>query len=216
MVNDLSKTDSVFNTFVLEIRDRDIQKDRMRFRKNLERMGEIMAYEISKGLSYSVEAVITPLGETEVRVPDEDPVLISILRAGLPFHQGFLNVFDHADNGFVSAYRRAHKGGDFEIEIDYVSAPNLDDRVVVLIDPMLATGSSVDATYRALRARGNPSQVIVASAIASKQGIDFVRQNLPANTVVWAGAIDEELTAQSYIVPGLGDAGDLAYGVKNS
>ncbi len=216
MVHDLSKQNSVFNTFLSEIRDHEIQTDRMRFRRNLERMGEIMAYEISKTLSYGSIEVVTPLGEAQVSVPEADPVLITILRAGLPFHQGFLNLFDHADNGFVSAYRRAHKGGDFEIEIDYVSAPDLQDQVVVLIDPMLATGSSVECAYRALRSKGTAARWIIASAIASKQGVDFVRKNLPAGTEIWAGAIDDELTAQSYIVPGLGDAGDLAYGRKNS
>lgn len=216
MVHDLSQHNTVFNTFLSEVRDQEIQKDRMRFRRNLERMGEIMAYEISKELSYSPSEVITPLGEAEINTPDEEPVLISILRAGLPFHQGFLNVFDHADNGFVSAYRRAHKGGDFEIEIDYVSAPSLEGKTVVLVDPMLATGSSLECAYRALRAKGEPEKLIIASAIASKQGIDYLRKNLPANLIIYAGAIDDELTAQSYIVPGLGDAGDLAYGLKNS
>lgn len=216
MVNDLSKQNSVFNTFLAEVRDRDIQQDRMRFRRNLERMGEIMAYEISKTLSYELTEVITPLGEAELNLLDDQPVLVTILRAGLPFHQGFLNMFDHSDNGFVSAYRRAHKGGDFEIEIDYVSAPDLEGRTVIMIDPMIATGSSVESAYRALRSKGEPGRVIIAAAIASKQGVDYVRKQLPSGISIWAGAIDDELTAQSYIVPGLGDAGDLAYGLKNS
>lgn len=215
MVNDLSLTPSVFNTFIAEIRDHEIQKDRMRFRRNLERMGEVMAYEISKSLPQETREVITPLGEAHVTSPSEWPVLVAILRAGLPFHQGFLNYFDRAENGFVSAYRRSHKGGEFEIEIDYVSAPNLDGRTVILIDPMVATGSSVECAYKALRAKGSPSKLIIASAIASKQGIDLIRKRLPGETQIWAGAVDDELTAQAYIVPGLGDAGDLAYGNKN-
>jgi uracil phosphoribosyltransferase len=216
MVHDLSKSASVFNTFLAEIRDHEVQTDRMRFRRNLERMGEIMAYEISKTLQFGQLEVITPLGEATVDVIENDPVLVTILRAGLPFHQGFLNMFDHADNGFVSAYRRAHKGGDFEIEIDYVSSPSLEGQTVIMIDPMIATGSSVECAYKALRAKGNPERLIVAAAIASKQGVEHIRKNLPATLEIWAGAIDDELTAQSYIVPGLGDAGDLAYGLKNS
>lgn len=215
MVNDLSLSPSVFNTFIAEIRDQEIQKDRMRFRRNLERMGEVMAYEISKTLPQETREVITPLGEAHITSPSEWPVLVAILRAGLPFHQGFLNYFDRADNGFVSAYRRSHKGGEFEIEIDYVSAPDLDGRTVILIDPMVATGSSVECAYKALRAKGNPGRLIVASAIASKQGIDLIRKRLPGDTQLWTGALDDELTAQAYIVPGLGDAGDLAYGNKN-
>jgi uracil phosphoribosyltransferase len=216
MVHELSKHNSVFNTYLAEIRDAVIQQDRLRFRTNLERMGQIMAYEISKTFDYEANEVVTPLGEAEVNLPKEQPVLISILRAGLPFHQGFLAAFDRADNGFISAYRRSHKGGDFEIEIEYVSCPNIDQRTVILIDPMLATGSSVECAYKSLRAKGTPARIHVASAIASLQGIEHVRKRLPGDVMIWAGAVDAELTAQAYIVPGLGDAGDLAYGIKNS
>lgn len=216
MLNILNQSHSVFNTYLSEIRDQDIQQDRLRFRKNLQRMGSIMAYEISKQLEYEQEDIITPLGNAEETVIKEQPVLITILRAGLPFHQGFLDMFDHADNGFVSAYRRAYKGGDFEIDVEYVSCPDINDRVVILCDPMIATGSSIECVYKSLRAKGEPRHIHIACAIAGNQGIDHVKSSLPSNITIWAGAVDMELTAQSYIVPGLGDAGDLCYGKKGS
>ncbi|MCH2199218.1 MAG: uracil phosphoribosyltransferase [Flavobacteriales bacterium] len=216
MVHELGKTNSVFNTFIAEIRSQETQKDRMRFRRNLERIAEVMAYEISKTFPAEEKEIITPLGEADMHVISEQPVLVTILRAGLPFHQGFLNYFDAADNGFISAYRRSHKGGDFEIEVEYVSSPSIDDRTVILCDPMIATGSSVECVYQALKAKGTPKHIHIASAIASNQGITHIKSQLPENITIWAGAVDSELTAQSYIVPGLGDAGDLAYGRKNT
>lgn len=216
MVHELSKHNSVLNSFLAQLRSVEVQNDRMRFRRNLERIGEIMAYEISKSLPYSSKEVVTPLGEAQIDTIDESPLLVTILRAGLPFHQGFLNFFDEADNAFVSAYRRSHKGGDFEIEVEYVSSPSIDDRILILADPMIATGSSIECVYKALLAKGNPKHVHIASVISSEQGLNHVRRELPENITLWSAAIDNELTAQSYIVPGLGDAGDLAYGSKNT
>lgn len=216
MVHELGKHNSVLNTFLAQLRSTEVQNDRMRFRKNLERIGEIMAYEISKTLPYSTKEIITPLGEAQVDTLDEVPLLATILRAGLPFHQGFLNFFDDAENAFISAYRRSHKGGDFEIEVEYVSCPSIDDRILILADPMIATGSSVECVYKALLAKGNPNHIHIASVISSEQGLNHLRRELPENITLWSAAIDNELTAQSYIVPGLGDAGDLAYGSKNT
>lgn len=215
MIHELSKSNSVFNHFIREIRDVTIQGDRMRFRKNLERIGEIMAYEISKTLSYEPVEVTTPLGEASVNVVAEQPVICAILRAALPMHQGFLNYFDRAESAFAGAYRRHHKGGDFEIEVDYTSSPALDGKVLIIVDPMLATGSSIEMVYKQILRRGTPSAVHVASVIATNTGIAHVRSRLPEQTTIWAGAIDYELTAQAYIVPGLGDAGDLSYGRKD-
>ncbi|MFN8699663.1 MAG: uracil phosphoribosyltransferase [Flavobacteriales bacterium] len=215
MIHELSKSNSVFNHFIREIRDVSIQGDRMRFRKNLERIGEIMAYEVSKTLAYEPVEVTTPLGEASVNVLAEQPVICAILRAALPMHQGFLNYFDRAESAFAAAYRRHHKGGDFEIEVDYTSSPALDGKVLIIVDPMLATGSSIEMVYKQILRRGTPSAVHVASVIATNTGIAHVRSRLPEHTTIWAGAIDYELTAQAYIVPGLGDAGDLSYGRKD-
>lgn len=215
MVHELSLQSSIFSEFISEIRDEVIQKDRMRFRRNLERIGEVMAYELSKKLSYDDVEVVTPLGMSEEKKLKEQPVLCAIMRAALPMHNGFLNYFDKADNAFVSAYRRHHKGGDFEIEVDYISAPTLDDRIVIIVDPMLATGSSIEKVYKALLQKGEPRKIIIASAIASTAGVAHVKAKLPEHTEIWVGAIDSELTAHSYIVPGLGDAGDLAFGSKD-
>ena len=214
-VHDLSLQDSVFNQFMAEIRDINVQNDRLRFRRNLERLGEILAYEISKTLRYETRAVKTPLAVSECSVLVEQPVLATILRAGLPLHQGLLNVFDQAENTFISAYRIHHDDDDaFDVEVEYLASPGLEGKTVILCDPMLATGSSMVLAYKALLERGTPRRTHVATVIASEQGIDFVKQNMPANTTIWAGAIDHELTPRSYIVPGLGDAGDLAYGDK--
>ena len=214
-VHDLSLRDSVFNQFMAEIRDINVQTDRLRFRRNLERVGEILAYEISKTLAYKTHAVTTPLAVSECRVLTEQPVLATILRAGLPLHQGLLNVFDHAENTFISAYRIHHDDDDaFDVEVEYLASPSLEGKTVILCDPMLATGSSMILAYKALLERGAPRHIHVATVIASEQGIDFVKQNMPAETTIWTGAIDRELTPRSYIVPGLGDAGDLAYGDK--
>lgn len=210
----LGKSNSLFNQFIAEIRDENIQKDSMRFRRNCERMGEIFAYEISKHLEYIDTEITTPLGCSTINLIYEQPVLSTILRAGLPLHQGFLNYFDKAENAFVSAYRKHHKDGSFDIELEYLASPDLTDKTIILSDPMLASGSSILVTYKALLEKGIPKKLHLATLIASRQGIEYVKKYLPENTTIWVGAIDEELTAQSYIVPGLGDAGDLAFGSK--
>ncbi len=215
MIHELGRHNSVFNQFISEIRNENVQKDRMRFRRNIERMGEIMAYEISKTFSYEPEMVTTPLGEAQIMVPTTSPVICSIMRAGLPLHQGLLNMFDSADNAFVAAYRRHHKGGEFEIEVDYTSAPSLEGRVLIIADVMIATGASLEKVYKELIRKGHPKQVHVVGLIAAETGINHVRSTMPENTTMWVGAIDTELTAQAYIVPGLGDAGDLAFGRKD-
>jgi len=215
MVHEIGRTNSIFSQFIREIRDVEIQNDRMRFRRNLERIGEVMAYEISRTMAYETTEVYTPLGEAEMQLLVAQPVVCGILRAALPMHQGFLNYFDRADSAFAAAYRRHHKGGDFEIEVDYTSAPSLDGRTLILVDPMLATGASIEMVYKQILRKGTPETIHIATAIATDVGIARVRSKLPENTIIWAGAIDHELTAQAYIVPGLGDAGDLCYGRKD-
>lgn len=215
MTQILSAQHSIINQFIAEIRDQEIQKDRMRFRRNLERIGEIAAIEISKTLTYVTKEVSTPLGIANVDVLKEQPVVGTILRAGIPLHQGVLNYFDFADNAFVSAYRRHHKDGTFDIHLEYLSSPPLESRTLILTDPMLATGSSMVMTYKAMLQKGRPAHTHIVAAIASIQGIDYVKSHLPSDVTVWVAAVDDELTAQSYIVPGLGDAGDLAYGSKD-
>ncbi|MCB0792111.1 MAG: uracil phosphoribosyltransferase [Flavobacteriales bacterium] len=215
MVVELSKEKSVVNQFLRELRDVEVQSDRMRFRRNLERVGGMMAYEISKTLKYEEKEVTTPLGSTRVPVMAEQPVIATILRAGIPMHQGMMNVFDGADSAFISAYRKHRKGEEgFDIEVEYLSSPSLDDRIVILCDPMLATGQSMVLVHRALQRHGRPKALHVASVIASTEGVEHIKKHLPPTTRIWVGAIDEEMTAQAYIVPGLGDAGDLAYGPK--
>ena len=215
MIQNLSLHHSIFNQFVAEIRDTAIQKDSMRFRRNLERMGEIMSYEISKQLSYETRQTQTPLGIAQTSHLVSQPVIATILRAGLPMHIGVLNYFDQAENAFISAYRKHHKDNSFDIHVEYVSSPNLDGKILILCDPMIATGSSIVLAYKAILEKGTPKHTHIISAISSQQGVDFVKQNLPTKDfTIWCGAIDEELTSHSYIVPGLGDAGDLAYGVK--
>jgi len=213
MILNLSEQNSIANRFVAELRDVQIQKDRMRFRRNMERLGEVIAYEISKQLRYKEVEVETPLGIAKIQLPDQKLVLATILRAGLPLHQGLLNYFDHADNAFVSAYRKHHKDGTFEIHVEYVSCPSIEDSVLVVIDPMLATGASMSLAVKALQEYGIPQEIHFATAIASSYGLDHVRRLFPESHI-WLGALDEELTAKSYIVPGLGDAGDLSYGLK--
>ncbi len=213
MLFNLSTKDSIANRFVAELRNVETQQDRLRFRRNLERLGEILAYELSKNLFYEPVVVDTPLGSATTMLPTQRIVLATILRAGLPMHQGMLNYFDQADNVFVAAYRKQHKDGTFEIQLDYVSAPNLDDCVLILIDPMIATGASVNLALKELERFGKPSSIHIATVIASVAGVESVRRRWP-KAFIWAGAVDEELTAKSYIVPGLGDAGDLAYGEK--
>ena len=214
-VNIFSQQNSIFNRFMAEIRDSSIQTDSMRFRRNLERMGEVFAFEISKTLPYSNSEVKTPLGIANIELPDTKLVAASILRAGLPLHQGLLNYFDRADNAFISAYRKYTEDGDFDIHIEYISSPSLDGRVVLLSDPMLASGNSMDLAYKALMQKGKPSHVHVISVLASKVGLEYVKNILKGEPVtLWIGAVDDELNAKSYIVPGLGDAGDLAFGTK--
>ncbi|MBS1547156.1 MAG: uracil phosphoribosyltransferase [Bacteroidetes bacterium] len=215
MVVELKNENSIANRFLAELRDVQVQKDPMRFRRNLERMGEVMAYELSKTLNYVETEVVSPLGIAHVDLPMDQPVLCTILRAGLPLHQGLLNYFDRADNAFVSAYRKHRKGEDgFDVEVEYLSSPSIEDRVLIINDPMLATGRSMVLVYKAMLRMGKPKQVHVVSVIASTEGVEYARKHLPAGTRFWIGAIDEEMTAEAYIVPGLGDAGDLAYGNK--
>jgi len=213
MVINLSKEHSLVSNWIAEIRDTEIQIDRMRFRRNLERIGEIAAYEISKVLSFKEVEIQTPLGIAVSRVLEEQPVLTTILRAGLPLHQGLLNYFDKADNAFVSAYRKHDKDGTFEISLEYLSSPEIDNRIIIISDPMLATGASLVKTVQYLREEGEPKHIHIVTAIACTVGIENVRRNIPAATI-WCGDIDDELTAKGYIVPGLGDAGDLAFGSK--
>ena len=215
-INILNRQNTVLNKFIAEIRDRRIQCDSMRFRRNLERIGELMAYEISKRFRYTPRTVETPLGEAEVELYDNEIVIATILRAGLPFHQGFLNYFDDAQNAFVSAYRKSKKDGTFTVKVEYISCGSLEGKTMLLVDPMLATGSSAALVYEALVEKGGmPAHTHVASIIGSEQGVDYVQRHMPhATTSLWCAAVDEELTSRSYIVPGIGDAGDLAYGEK--
>lgn len=211
----LSENNSVLNHYIKEIRSVKIQKDSMRFRRNMERIGEIMAYEISKTMHYKAEEVKTPLGIAHTEEIDEKLVISTILRAGLPFHQGFLNYFDGAENAFVSAYRKYKDALKFDIFIEYIASPNLDGKTLIITDPMLATGGSMELAYGALLTKGKPAHIHIATVIASQQAIDYVAGHFPeAKTTIWAAAIDPELNDYSYIIPGLGDAGDLAYGEK--
>lgn len=214
MIHNLSQTNSVFSSFISELRNVEIQKDPMRFRRNLERVAEILGYELSKKLTFKEVEVTTPLGIANMHLLDEQPVLATILRAGLGMHQGLLNYFDRAESAFVSAYRKHSTAEDFEIYVEYMAAPKIDNKVLIISDPMLATGSSMHLVYKALLNQGNPKKLIIVAAIASKDALNYLRSHLPDTTEYFVGAIDEELTAQSYIVPGLGDAGDLAYGEK--
>jgi len=214
MIHILSEKQSIVNQYIAEIRDVNIQNDRMRFRKNMERIGGISAYEISKVLEYHQKEIVTPLGIATVNVLREQPVVATILRAGLALHAGILSFFDHADNAFVSAYRKHHKDGSFDVHLEYVSSPSIDNKIVIMSDPMLATGQSAVQAIRALFEKGKPRHIHMVSAIACVQGIEYVKSHLSHDLTIWAGAVDEELTAQAYIVPGLGDAGDLAYGNK--
>jgi uracil phosphoribosyltransferase len=213
-VINLSEQNSLLNQFLLEIRSVDIQGDRLRFRRNIERMGEIMAYEISKELSFSPRSIQTPLGIAPINAIDDQIVLSTILRAGLPFHSGFLNFFDGAENAFVSAYRKYKDALEFEINIEYIASPGIDGKTVLIVDPMLATGSSLEMVYGALLTKGKPLKLHLATIIACQAGVDYVKACFPEDTTLWCAAIDPELNSHSYIVPGLGDAGDLAFGEK--
>ncbi|MEG1563805.1 MAG: uracil phosphoribosyltransferase [Bacteroides sp.] len=210
-----SETNSILNQYVAEIRNVKIQNDRLRFRRNIERIGEIMAYEMSKSFCYSVKDIQTPLGVAAVSTPDNQLVISTILRAGLPFHQGFLNFFDGAENAFVSAYRKYKDTLKFDIHIEYIASPRIDGKTLIITDPMLATGGSMELSYQAMLTKGHPEEIHVVAIIASKQAVEHVASVFPADkTTVWCAAIDPEIDAHSYIVPGLGDAGDLAYGEK--
>ena len=213
----LGETPSVLNQFIAELRDVHIQHDSLRFRRNIERIGEVMAYEISKRLRHEVKAIQTPLGIAPMSLPDEPLVIGTIFRAGLPFHQGFLNIFDRANSAFVSAFRQytdpEHQ--HFDIHIEYIASPRLEGTTLLLVDPMLATGSSMELAYQALLTKGQPDHIHVVAIIASQQAVDYVEQLMPdEHTTLWVGAIDPELNEHAYIVPGLGDAGDLAFGEK--
>ncbi len=215
MTYNLGENNSIFNTYIAELRDVQIQKDPMRFRNNLKRIGEIMAYEISKTLSFKAKTVETPLGETEMNLVDNEIVIGTILRAGLPLHEGFLAIFDRAQNLFVSAYRKHHKDNSFTIEVEYLSGPSLTGKTLILVDPMLATGKSMVLALKALQEQlGKPEHIHIAAVIASEEGLDYLNARKGNNATVWVGAVDPELNAKAYIVPGLGDAGDLAYGSK--
>ena len=216
MVKILNKENTILNKFLAQMRDKRVQKDSMRFRRNMERVAEIMAYEISKKLNYKTEMVETPLGVATVESISDKVVVATILRAGLPFHQGFLNYFDDAENGFVSAYRKSRPDGSFIVDVEYVSTSSLAGKTLILVDPMLATGTSLMLVYDALiRRAGEPEHTHFAAAFASEQGVDYVRKHTnPEKCTLWCAAVDEELTSKSYIVPGIGDAGDLAYGEK--
>lgn len=210
-----NETPSVISQYMMELRNVDIQNDMMRFRHNLERIGELMAYEISRTLNYKKMETTTPLAKAECDVIADDVVLATIFRAGLPFHAGFLNILDQAQNAFVSAYRKYREKENFDVFIEYIASPRLDGKILIIADPMLATGTSMELSYKALLTKGTPAKIHIASVIASKQAIDYVKKVFPDDkTTVWTGAIDPVINSHSYIVPGLGDAGDLAYGIK--
>jgi len=213
-IHNLDITNSVLNNFILEIRDAKIQKDAMRFRRNIERIGEILSYELSKVLEYESKNTKTPLGETEINVVKNELVLCSVLRAGLPLHRGILNYFDQIDNAFVSAYRRINSNDDHEIIVDYFASPSLDQKILILADPMLATGNSLLAVFETLKKLGNLKQIHIVVVIAATVGIDNIKKHFPENTHLWVATIDDKLNDKGYIIPGLGDAGDLAFGKK--
>ena len=213
-IHNFSKQSSVLNTFISEIRSIDIQNDSMRFRRNIERIGEILSYEMSKTLGADLVTIQTPLGSSNLNVPNDDIVICSILRAGLPFHNGILNYFDKAENAFISAYRHHLNSRDFEIIVEYIASPNLENKTLLLVDPMLATGQSLALTFEALKSHGIPKQIHILSVIGAKPGVDYIKDKFPENTHLWIVAIDETLNEKGYIVPGLGDAGDLAFGEK--
>ena len=213
MVINLSEHYSILCDWIAEIRDQSMQTDRLRFRRNMERIGEIAGYEISRRLAFEEREIQTPLGISNSKILKNQPVLATILRAGLPLHQGLLNIFDKADSAFISAYRKHDRDGSFEISMGYITSPDLENRILIVSDPMLATGSSMVKTVQQLRSEGNPAEIHIVTAIACTVGIEYLRRALPV-CKVWCGAIDDELTAKGYIVPGLGDAGDLSFGNK--
>ena len=214
-IHNLSDQNSILNTFISEIRDVTVQKDSMRFRRNIERIGEILGYEMSKSLSYKRSSVETPLGNSSINLFENDIVLCSILRAGVPLHQGLLNYFDNAENAFISAYRHhRHDPESFEILVEYLACPSLENKTLILADPMLATGQSLVATYEALKPFGIPKEIHLVNVIGAQDGVAFIDSYFPENTHLWIATVDEKLNSKGYIVPGLGDAGDLAFGDK--
>ena len=214
-VHELSQNNSIANKFISQLRDVHVQKDRMRFRRNIERLGEIMSYELSQELNYNKRAIETPLGTSEIAQPDNEVVICSILRAGLPLHQGILNYFDDAENSFISAYRH-HPDNDenFEVLVEYMASPSLEGKTLILADPMLATGKSFANVLKAIAPMGKPAKIHLVSVIGSSEGIEFLKSEFPENSKLWIATIDNELDKNGYIVPGLGDAGDLCYGQK--
>ena len=215
MVHILAQKNSLMNLYIAELRDKNIQKDSMRFRRNMERIGEIFSYEISKQLDYNEIKITTPLGVSKMNLPDSKIVIATILRAGLPFHNGFLNYFDTAENAFISAHRKYHKDGSFTIQFEHLSSPDIEGKILILSDPMLASGASMEIAFKALLERGTPKHTHIVTIIASNQGVNYIKKHINMkNVTIWAGDVDDELTSKSYIVPGLGDAGDLAFGSK--
>ncbi len=215
IIHNLGRQNSVLNQFITEIRDVNIQNDAMRFRKNIERIGEILSYELSKTLTYKDKTVKTPLGTKTIALPQNDLVLCSVLRAGLPLHQGLLNYFDKAENAFISAYRHHSSNSDeFEVIVKYLASPSLTNKTLILTDPMLATGKTLENTFNALKSHGIPKEIHIISVIGSKDGVNYINNIFPENTHLWIAAIDEKLSSKGYIIPGLGDAGDLSYGIK--
>ncbi|WP_103069348.1 uracil phosphoribosyltransferase [Aquimarina sediminis] len=214
IIHNLGLENSILNQFILELRDVEIQKDSMRFRKNIERIGEILSYELSKTIASQTKSVQTPLGVKEISVPEKTLVLCSILRAGLPLHQGLLNYFDTAENAFISAYRDHKNNDDFEIIVKYMASPSLEGKTLILADPMMATGRTLENTFEVIKKYGTPKQIHIVSVIGSEQGVAYIKKVFPENTHLWIAAVDKELNDKSYIVPGLGDAGDLAFGIK--
>ena len=215
ILHNFEKENSILNQFIAELRDLDIQKDSMRFRKNIERIGEVLGYEMSKTLDYKNQTIATPLGKKDLSLPQNDIVLCSVLRAGLPLHQGLLNYFDKAENAFISAFRHHPDGkDDFDVIVKYLAAPSLKDKTIILTDPMLATGKTLENVFKALKKQGEPKQIHVVSVIGSQIGVDHISNVLPENTHLWIAAVDSVLSPQGYIIPGLGDAGDLAFGIK--
>ncbi|MDZ4148553.1 MAG: uracil phosphoribosyltransferase [Flavobacteriaceae bacterium] len=214
-IHTLDDSNSLLNKFIAELRDQNIQKDAMRFRRNIERIGEVLAYELSKTLNYQLKNVTTPLGVKVINLPVDDLVLCSILRAGLPLHQGLLNYFDHAENAFISAYRHhPNEDDDFEVIVKYWASPALENKTLILSDPMLATGKTLENTFEILKKHGMPGQIHIVAVIGSVEGVAYIKDKFPENTHLWIATIDEKLNSRGYIIPGLGDAGDLAYGTK--
>ena len=214
IVNILEAKNSILSKFIAEIRNETVQKDSMRFRRNIERIGEILAYELSQSLTYETEIIKTPLGTKTMQLPKKDVVLCSILRAGLPLHNGLLNYFDDAENAFISAYRKHINESEFEIKVEYFASPSLENKTLILADPMLATGQSLVSVFEGLKKHGTPKEIILACVIGSNEGINLIKKHFPKETKLWIATVDEKLNDKGYIIPGLGDAGDLAYGKK--